>query len=74
VKTANSIGRVSVAVAALTVSFALVWTIAGYAYPEMTDTWLAHLPAKVSFVAAPRLPVRFSLGELKLLAGLAALL
>lgn len=74
-KTANGMGRVSAALAAGAVSFALVWTIAGYACPEMMDTWLAHLPAKLSFLAAPRLPVRFSFGELKFLAAwLAALI
>jgi hypothetical protein len=47
-KTVSKLQRVSAAIAALAVSLSIVWSIAGYAYPEAPAAWFGQMAKKTS--------------------------
>ena len=51
-KAATKLQRVSAAIAALAVTLSLVWSIAGYAYPDAPAAWFALPAARVYLPSA----------------------
>jgi hypothetical protein len=47
-KAVSKLQRVSAAIAALAVSLSIVWSIAGYAYPEAPGAWFGQMAKKTS--------------------------
>jgi hypothetical protein len=47
-KSASKFQRVSAAVAAVAVSLSIVWSIAGYAYPDAPSSWFGQVAKKTS--------------------------
>jgi hypothetical protein len=45
-KAKSTIQRVSAAIAATAVTLSIVWSIAGYAYPELPASWLGQMATK----------------------------
>jgi hypothetical protein len=45
-KTAGKLQRVSAAIAAVAVSFSIVWAISGYAYPDVSPASLGQMAKK----------------------------
>ena len=47
-KSASRLQRASAAIAAVAVSLSIVWSIAGYAYPDAPSAWFGQMAKKTS--------------------------
>lgn len=52
-KTAGKLQRVSAAMAAVAVSFSIVWAISGYAYPDVAPAWVGQLTKENALRVGP---------------------